>query len=196
MKKEKIPLYFTLARIYLVPVILFFMLFPAIQKEIDLGTTQCFEILATVFFILASITDYFDGYYARKLNAVSNFGKFMDPIADKILVSSILVALIFLKRIDPFMVIIIMARDTFIGGIRSVAAAEKLIIDAKPAGKWKTAMQMVAMPLLILGNSFLQNLSLIFVGQIVMWISTILSITSGWDYYQAYQNSQNKKAAN
>lgn len=193
MKKEKIPLYFTLARIYLVPVILFFMIFPTTKPTESTTNIQMFDLLATFFFIIASMTDYFDGYYARKLNAVSNFGKFMDPIADKILVSSILVALIFLKRIDPYMVIIIMARDTFIGGIRSVAAAENLIIDAKPAGKWKTAMQMVAMPLLILGNSFFQSYSPILIGQIVMWVSTVLSVTSGWEYYQAYQESQNKK---
>ncbi len=189
MKKEKIPLYFTLARIYLVPIVLFFMIYPSTKPNESLFTIHVFDLFACFFFIIASITDYFDGYYARKLNAVSNFGKFMDPIADNISVRSILVALIYLKRIDPYMVIIIMARDTFIGGIRSVAAAENLIIDAKPAGKWKTAMQMVAMPLLILGNSFFQSYSPILIGQVIMWISTVLSVTSGWEYYQAYQES-------
>jgi len=99
--------------------------------------------------MLASVTDYFDGYFARKYQAVSNFGKFMDPIADKILVTSVLTMLLAMGKIDAWMVIIILARDNFIGGIRSVAAADQIVIDAKPAGKWKTAMQMVAIPIVI-----------------------------------------------
>ena len=75
-----------------------------------------------------SITDYYDGYFARKYNAISNMGKFMDPVADKILVSSTLVMLLFLNRIDPYMVILILTRDTYIGGLRAIAAADQFVI--------------------------------------------------------------------
>ena len=151
------------------------------------------NIVAAVLFMLASVTDYYDSYYARKYNAVSNFGKFMDPIADKILVTSILAMMLSQGKIDAWMVIIILARDNFIGGIRSVAAADQIIIAAKPAGKWKTAMQMVAIPVVIIGNwdPYIPYFSKIGYG--VLWVSVILSITSGIEYYLGYL--KNRKTA-
>ncbi len=109
----------------------------------------------------------------------------MDPIADKILVTSILVMLVHSARIEPLMVIIILARDNFIGGLRSVAAADQIIIDAKPAGKWKTALQMVAIPAVIIDQQFL-GLPFEKIGYWVLWISVILSVTSGIQYYLGY----------
>lgn len=155
--------------------------------------TLAWNGVAAVLFILASSTDYFDGYYARKYNAVSNFGKFMDPIADKILVTSVLAMLLALGKIDAWMVIIILARDNFIGGIRSVAAADQIIIDAKPAGKWKTAMQMIAIPIVIIGNMEPYLPYLHKIGYGVLWVSVILSITSGIEYYLGYL--KNRKTA-
>lgn len=151
------------------------------------------RIFAALLFIVASITDYFDGHYARKYNAVSNMGKFMDPIADKILVTSILVALVPTGRIDPWMVIIILARDTLIGGLRSVAAADQIIIAAKPAGKWKTALQMVAIPAMIIGVDFV-GFPLVKIGFWVLWISVILSITSGLEYGWGYWKAAKAKS--
>lgn len=143
------------------------------------------NIAAAVLFALASMTDWLDGYFARKYNSVSNFGKFMDPIADKILVTSVLAMLLSVGKIDAWMVIIILARDNFISGLRSVAAADAIIIAAKPAGKWKTAMQMIAIPLVIIGHlEFLPFLDKIGYG--VLWVSVILSITSAIEYYYAY----------
>jgi CDP-diacylglycerol--glycerol-3-phosphate 3-phosphatidyltransferase len=126
----------TISRMLFVPVIVGFL----IPDQIWMNVT------AALLFMAASVTDYFDGFYARKYNAVSNMGKFMDPIADKVLVTSILVMLSAAQKIDPLMVIVILARDTLIGGLRSVAAADGIVIDAKSAGKWKTALQMVAIP--------------------------------------------------
>lgn len=173
--QKKLPMLHTVGRIAAVPLIVALMWPDRLY----------WNIAAAILFILASTTDYFDGYYARKYNAVSNFGKFMDPIADKILVTSILVMLLSIDKIDAWMVIIILARDNFIGGIRSVAAADQIIIAAKPAGKWKTAMQMVAIPLIIIGPiDFLPYIEDIAYG--VLWISVILSITSGIEYYYGY----------
>lgn len=178
--QKNLAMRFTLSRIFAVPIIVALM-WP---------NTLLWNCIAAFSFILASLTDYYDGYYARKYNAVSNFGKFMDPIADKILVTSVLAMLLSQGKIDAWMVIIILARDNFIGGIRSVAAADQIIIDAKPAGKWKTAMQMVAIPIVIIGNldPYLPYLDKIGYG--VLWISVILSITSGIEYYLGYRKSR------
>ncbi|MDG0816685.1 CDP-diacylglycerol--glycerol-3-phosphate 3-phosphatidyltransferase [Bdellovibrio svalbardensis] len=181
--QRNLPTRITMSRIFMVPLIVAAM-WP---------NTLTWNIVAAVLFMAASSTDYFDGYYARKYKAVSNFGKFMDPIADKILVTSVLAMLLALGKIDAWMVIIILARDNFIGGIRSVAAADQIIIDAKPAGKWKTAMQMIAIPIVIIGNMepYLPYLDKIGYG--VLWVSVILSITSGIEYYLGFL--KNRKSA-
>lgn len=177
--KKSLPMWITMSRILIVPVIILLM-FP---DDLALNVT------AAVLFILASITDYYDGYFARKYQAVSNMGKFMDPIADKILVTSVLVMLAHSHRIDPIMVIIILARDNFIGGLRSVSAADSIVIDAKPAGKWKTALQMVAIPAVIIDERVI-GLPFEKIGYYVLWISVVLSITSGIEYFLGYLKAQ------
>lgn len=143
---------------------------------------------AAVIFMAASVTDYYDGHFARKYGAVSTMGKFMDPIADKILVTSILTLLIVPGKVDPYLVIVVTVRDTFIGGLRAIAAADGLIIAAKTAGKWKAAIQMGAIPAVILGTlPFLPYGEWLGrIGYALLWLSTILSITSGIDYFKAY----------
>jgi CDP-diacylglycerol--glycerol-3-phosphate 3-phosphatidyltransferase len=119
-------------------------------------------------------------------------GKFMDPIADKILVSSILIMLITKQRVDPYMVLVLLARDTFIGGIRAVAAAENIIIDARAAGKWKTALQMGAIPVLIYGHD-LKSLPAMQPAYWILWLTVVLSVISGVDYYQGYRRARAPK---
>lgn len=151
--------------------------------------TFAYNIAAVVIFVIASISDYYDGYLARKYNAITNLGKFMDPIADKILVSSVLVMLLVIQRVDPWMVILILARDTFIGGVRSVAAADNIVIDAKPTGKWKTGLQMGAIPVLMLNwNPY--GIPLIQISYGLLWVTVILSLVSGIQYFQAYLESR------
>ncbi len=178
--QQKLPMQITISRILMVPIVVAAM-WPG---------QLWWNIVAASLFIVASITDYYDGYFARKYNAVSNMGKFMDPIADKILVTSILTMLLFQGKVDPLMVIIILARDNFIGGIRSVAAADQVVIAAKAAGKWKTAMQMIAIPIVIIGN--IDSIIPYFdkVGYAVLWIAVILSVTSGIEYYAMYLKSR------
>ncbi|MES2856869.1 MAG: CDP-diacylglycerol--glycerol-3-phosphate 3-phosphatidyltransferase [Bdellovibrionota bacterium] len=108
------------------------------------------HLAIAIMFILASITDYFDGYFARRFHATSTMGKFMDPIADKILVAAVLIMLIPTGRVGPVVVLLLLSRDILIGGIRSIAAADRVIIDAKAAGKWKTAIQMVSIPAILI----------------------------------------------
>lgn len=145
--------------------------------------------IASALFIAASITDWFDGYFARKFKAISNLGKFMDPIADKILVATVLILLLPSGRVDPIVVILLLVRDILIGGIRSVAAADNVIIDAKATGKWKTAVQMAAIPLLlihtpVLGFPFAET------GRVLLWLSAVLSLISGYQYIQLYNVSR------
>ncbi len=170
----------TLSRIAMVPVILLAMI----------PNTFWWDVAAAILFIISSITDYYDGYFARKYNAVSNMGKFMDPVADKILVSSILVMMAYYHKIDPWMVVVLLARDNFISGIRSVAASDGVVIAAKPAGKWKTALQMGAIPGLMIGEipGYLPYLDKLAYG--ILWVSVILSITSGAEYFFAYMKSR------
>ncbi len=148
--------------------------------------------IAAALFIIASITDWLDGYYARLFNAQSTMGKFMDPIADKILVSTILILLIPGGNVGPLLVILLLVRDIMIGGVRSIAAADRLIISAKATGKWKTGFQMVGIPCLLIETP-LFGAPMVDIGRIALWISVILSVVSAWEYVQMYRES--RKAA-
>jgi CDP-diacylglycerol--glycerol-3-phosphate 3-phosphatidyltransferase len=174
-RMSKLPLYLTASRILLVfPTALF------LYMESDVGRWS-----AAFCFMIASITDYYDGYYARKLNAVTNLGKFFDPVADKILVSSILILLLIKSLVDLWMVIIFVTRDTIVGGVRAVAAADGVVIAAQSAGKWKAALQMVAIPMLLL-NDLHPNFPNNRIGYGLLWLSVLLSLKSGYDYCAAY----------
>lgn len=132
-------------------------------------------------FLVASFTDWLDGYLARRFNAVSDMGKFLDPVADKVLVSSILILLIPLGRIDALAVILLLNRDILIGGLRSLAASKGKVIAADKMGKWKTAIQMVAIPL-ILFEGQVAGFSLITIGFWAIWLSVLLSVVSAMQY--------------
>ena len=143
---------------------------------------------ATILFVVASFTDWLDGYWARKYNCESAMGKFMDPIADKILVLAALIMLLEMEMIPGILVLLLLARDIFIGGLRSVAASNQVIISAKPFGKWKTALQMIGIPCLLLSpDHSLGTFQLEVIGLYTLWISVILSTISGvqytWGYY-------------
>lgn len=174
--KKKLPMWLTWARIAMSPILVIILSFP---------NTDWNGWGAAIVFTIASITDWFDGALARKYNAESTMGKFMDPIADKVLVSSVLIMLLPIGRVDPIMVIIILLRDIFIGGIRSVAAADGVIISAKNTGKWKTAMQMTGIPALLIHNPVF-GFPTHHLGVTLLWISAALSIVSGFQYTRAY----------
>ncbi len=172
-------MWITLFRIFLTPVILA-TLYP---------NTLFWNVISAALFMLASISDYYDGFFARKFQAVSTMGQFMDPIADKILVTSILVILIPSGKIDPYMVIILLARDILIGGVRAVAASEQVIIAAKSAGKWKTALQMVAVPAVMIDQRWM-GIPFDSIGYYVLWVSVLLSVISGVEYYLLFSKSR------
>jgi len=181
MNNKNIPLALTLLRIFLtVPVVI------GLSLQNETLNWVCVGL-----FYLASITDYYDGYLARRFNAVTNLGKFLDPVADKILVSSVLIVLVALKKIDIWMVILFIGRDTLIGGIRAAASADHIIISAQTTGKWKAALQMISIPLLMV-NDFQSTFPSQKIGYFLLWFSVALSLFSGWQYIQLYFNSKNK----
>lgn len=152
------------------------------------------RIASAALFILASLTDYWDGHFARKWNVISNWGKFMDPIADKILVTTILVMFIPADKIPPWMVIILVSRDLLIGGLRSIAAADQMVIAAAAGGKAKTALQMVAIPTVMIGDHGLWGwLPLEKIGNGLLWLATILSLTSGVQYFWEYEKARRSR---
>ena len=109
----------------------------------------------------------------------------MDPIADKIIVLGALIMLLSVHRVDPLMVLLLLSRDIYIGGLRSVAAANNVIIAAKPFGKWKTAIQMVGIPMMLIDCSW-SGVSTQHFGYVLLWVSVILSIGSGAQYAIGY----------
>ncbi len=141
--------------------------------------------IAFVIFILASLTDMLDGKIARKYNLVTNFGKIMDPLADKILVYSAFCLLITTGAVPAWMLIIILAREFTISGMRMVAAAEGIVIAAGLTGKIKTVLQMIAVPLLLLVET-ISNEKLLghfeLLANIFLWASLIMTVWSGIEY--------------
>ena len=135
------------------------------------------DYIALVIFVIASLTDMLDGKIARKYNLVTNFGKFMDPLADKLLVCSALICLIELNALPAWMVIIIISREFIISGFRLIASDNGVVIAASYWGKFKTTFQMVSVVLLILDIP-----ALAFVTTICVWIALLLTIVSLVDY--------------
>ena len=137
-----LPNKLTIVRVCLIPFFVAALLF-------DHGNNYTMRIVANVLFIIASLTDLFDGKIARKYNMVTNFGKFMDPLADKLLVCSALICLIELGQLPAWVVIVIISREFIISGFRLVAADNGVVIAASYCGKFKTTFQMIAVILLI-----------------------------------------------
>lgn len=141
------------------------------------GIADYADPIALVIFVIASLTDMLDGKIARKYDLVTNFGKFMDPLADKLLVCAALICLIELDRIPSWIVIIISSREFIISGFRLVAADNRVVIAANYWGKFKTTFQMIMVCLMIANIEALALLT-----QIVMWIAVVLTIISLVDY--------------
>ena len=147
------------------------------------GAMAYTDYIALVIFIIASLTDLLDGKIARKYNLVTNFGKFMDPLADKLLVCSALICLIEMGRIPSWIVIIIISREFIISGFRLVASDNNVVIAASYWGKFKTTFQMVMVCLMLVNIP-----ALAIVTQIVMWIATALTLISLVDYVVKNKN--------
>ncbi len=141
------------------------------------GVLEYVDYIALAIFIIASLTDLIDGKIARKYNLVTNFGKFMDPLADKLLVCAALIALVEMGRIPSWVVIIIISREFIISGFRLIASDNGVVIAASYWGKFKTTFQMIMVCLMIANISALS-----LVTKIVMWVALVLTVVSLVDY--------------
>lgn len=168
--KMNLPNKLTILRICLVPFFVLFML-------TNLGGSY-HNVIAGIIFIAASITDTLDGYIARKYNMITVFGKFMDPLADKLLVCSAMICLVALDRIPAWVVIVIIAREFIISGFRLVAAQKGIVIAAGWSGKIKTVVQMVMVIVLV----FDFGKSVYVLEQILIYASLVLTVVSLADY--------------
>lgn len=174
----------TLLRIALIPLFMIFMLAPIRMGEIVLFEQMIpvNHLVAALIFIVAAVTDWLDGYVARKYDLISNFGKFLDPLADKLLVTAAFISLVEIGFVPAWIVIIILSREFAVTGIRLVAAADGDVIAASRMAKWKTAFQIIALVFLLLYNIPFSALSFPF-AQIMLWIALLLTILSGMDYF-------------
>lgn len=166
-----LPNKLTILRVLMIPVFLVFLL-------TDWGGSAG-KWIALAIFILASFTDLLDGYLARKHNLVTNFGKFMDPLADKLLVCSAMICFVELGSLPSWMVIVIISREFIISGVRLVASDDGVVIAASYWGKFKTTFQMLMVCLLI---ADFPGMLFQAINQIIIWIALILTVISLIDY--------------
>ena len=170
IKNKNLPNQLTMARIFAIPVFI-------------IALMMGFRGTATIIFIAAALTDMLDGKIARKYNLVTNFGKLMDPLADKLLTMSAFICFVGLDDVPAWMVIVILGREFIITGMRQVAAAEGIVIAAGWSGKIKTVCQMVAIPLIMLNNWPFALLPVVIpMDQIALWAALVMTVWSGAEY--------------
>lgn len=194
MKDKNFPNKLTMMRIILSVVVLFILLFPwemvnvSFKRYLINGTVilDIKYVIAGVLFVIASVTDFFDGYLARKYNLVSDFGKVMDAIADKILVNGLLIVLCANGSIHPVIPVVIILRDTIVNTIKMVAGNNGDVVGAIKTGKFKTACLMIGLTLKLFGN-FPMGLINIALDDFFLITATVLSVVSGVQYYMMYR---------
>ncbi len=188
-----LPNLLTMARVFMIPLCLWFL---------DRGTPKdCFW--SAVVFTLAAITDILDGWLARRMNVVSVLGKFLDPLADKLIVMASLVWMVPMGRISGWIVIILLAREISVTGLRSVAASEGVVIAAGSEGKTKTALQMIGIVALLVGYPYhlsylgidLGIVDVVLVGRMLVYLSLVFSVASAVEYVRLFGLAVDAKEA-
>ena len=170
-----LPNALTVFRILAVPFIVALLYFPT--------PTPC--LIATLFFLVAILTDLADGFLARKYNQVTNFGKFLDPLADKILIASVLIMLVELNWVPAWIAIIVIVRELLVTGLRAIAADKGHVIAADKYGKMKTIMQSVALVPLIYHYPVF-GIDVARLGFLLLLVALALTVYSGWNYLYSF----------
>ncbi|TNF09694.1 MAG: CDP-diacylglycerol--glycerol-3-phosphate 3-phosphatidyltransferase [Bacillota bacterium] len=170
----------TILRVLMIPVMIIFLYIEPLKKDIGFLGLQINQFVFAILFIIASITDLLDGYVARKYNQITTFGKFLDPIADKVLV---MVAFLYLMismpdRVPLWAVMIVIIREFMVTGIRLLAIEHGLVIAASPYGKIKTATTMVALIVLLFNDFMMPNI----IGDVLFYLAIFFTAFSGIDY--------------
>ena len=184
-----LPNKLTVIRVLLVPLLILVYMFPYDTTGINVPVYHILDtdislvnIIILVIFIVASITDYFDGRIARSKKLITTFGKFADPIADKLLVNTIFLLLASDGKINIIIPIIMISRDTIVDAIKMSAASKQVVVAASKLGKLKTVSQMIALCFLLV-NNFPFSVLGIDLATILAWIATVISVISGIDYF-------------
>ena len=176
-RMQSVPNILTLCRIFTAPLLVVLLSFP----------TPVNRAVAALLFVLASTTDYFDGYLARRYNVISSVGKLLDPMADKLLVMAVLIMLVACREgsVPAWMVVIILGREIMITSLRGVASTQGVVIEAEELGKYKTILQIFAITGLCMHYRYFW-IDFHFGGMYFLWASLILSIWSGMDYFRKF----------
>ena len=172
----------TMLRVGIIPVLFFLLSDPG----------RMWSLIIAILFIMAALTDLLDGYVARKYHIVTNIGKFLDPIADKIIVNAAMILMIPIGRIPAWIVSLIIIRDFIVDGIRNIATSEGMIIDASKLGKRKTLCQIFAISALMIHYPFI-GADAHIVGMVILYIALWLTLHSGVDYLLMFYRYANKK---
>jgi len=170
-----LPNLLTLARIAAIPVIVAMFYLPGDSPR----------WVACILFVVAALTDYLDGYLARELGSVSAIGRFLDPIADKLLVAAVLVMLAAfggLSALGVVAAVVILLREVLVAGLREHLAEMKVGLPVSQLAKWKTAFQMTALALLLLADAVPDSPNVRLIGEICLWVAAFLTVITGWDY--------------
>ncbi|WP_373229523.1 CDP-diacylglycerol--glycerol-3-phosphate 3-phosphatidyltransferase [Cohnella sp.] len=179
----------TLVRIFLVPIVTFFLLVRLELEPLTIGNYSISynQVFALILFIIAASTDGLDGYIARKRKIVTNLGKLLDPLADKLLMAAVLISLVEMGKLGAWVAIIIISREWAVTGLRQVALMEGQIIAASQWGKWKTAVQ-ITMIIVLLLNNFPFNFIDLRIDLYTVWASVLITVYSGVDYFVKNKN--------
>ncbi|CCV64288.1 Phosphatidylglycerophosphate synthase [Alteracholeplasma palmae J233] len=171
----------TIFRVFLIPVMLILIYIPGLEQEIGFLDLKLARLLFTIIFIIASLTDFLDGYIARKYKQITTFGKFLDPLADKVLVLTAFLYLMILMpdRVTVWAVMIVIIREFMVTGIRLLAVEKGVVIAASKYGKLKTATTMVALIWLLFNDFGLPAI----IGDILFYLAIILTVVSGLEYF-------------
>ena len=176
-----LPNAITIGRMFLVPLLVVVLLTKFEGRQI-FGMPK--ELIAAAIFGLAALTDWLDGYLARRRQQITTLGQLMDPLADKLLITAALVSLVQMDLAPAWMVAVILGRELAVTVLRSLAHARGTVIAASPLGKFKMVSQVVAILLLILGREQLQQFFVL--GQIALWVAVVAAVASGLDYYRRF----------
>ncbi len=170
-----LPNLLTLSRIAVIPVLVGLLYW----------TTPWASWLALLAFVAAAVTDYLDGYYARLMNDISPLGRFLDPIADKLMVAAVILMLVASERVDGLVVLpalVILCREILVSGLREYLAEIQVPMPVSRLAKWKTTLQMVALGILIVGDAGPGFLPVREIGELCLWIAAVLTFVTGYDY--------------
>ena len=179
-----IPNTLSLIRIAVSPLLVFLLLSPG----------RSVSIISAILFVLVCLTDWLDGYIARRMNTVTTLGKFLDPLADKLLIITALIMLIPLGRVGAWMVALMVGREIAVTGLRAIAVETGVVIDASPLGKLKTVSQIVAIvPLLV--HYRLWGIDFQLIGGALIWVAFVFTLWSGFDYFWKFFSSRDADQA-